>query len=171
MTVVFHDVHAVVDDAIRPCESDCAPVWQLLYTEDTMIMGSRAREINIILKQIETESDKYNRKLNHSKCVYIGVNGKAHIHFKGGKKIRKADTYEYLGRAITPNASRNTEISSRTSKALGTCKKLKIFCRKTNASIGWKIQVYNAIVISQLIYGLNTLNITPSIKKDLTLFT
>ena len=52
------------------------------------------------------------------------MNGKANIHFKDGKKIEKADKYEYLGGTITPNASRNAEISSHMSKALGTCKKL-----------------------------------------------
>jgi len=170
MTVIFHDVHAEVDDSIRAYKIDVAPIWELLYADDTMIMGNRAREINILLKQIEIESEKYNLKLNHDKCFYIGMNGKANIHFKDGKKIAKADKYEYLGGTITPNASRNAEISSRMSKALGTCKKLKLFWKKTNASIGWKIQVYNAIIISQLIYGLNTLNITPSIKDRLNAF-
>ena len=98
------------------------------------------------------------------------MNGKANIHFKDGKKIARADKVEYLGGTITPEASRNAEISSRMSKALGTCKTLKVFWRKTNAEIGWKVQVYNAIIISQLIYGLNTLNITPGIKDRLNAF-
>jgi len=135
-----------------------------------MVMGNRAREINIILKQIEIESEKYNLKLNHDKCFYIGMNGTANIHFKDGKKIEKADKMTYLGGTITPNASRNAEISSRMSKALATCQKLKIFWQKTDAPIAWKIQVYNAVIISQLVYGLNSLNITPSIKGRLNAF-
>ena len=135
-----------------------------------MIMGYRAREINIILRQIEIESEKYNLKLNKSKCYYVGMNGKANIHFKDGTKIEKADQVTYLGGTITATASREAEISSRMTKALATCQKLKIFWRKTNASIAWKIQVYNAVIISQLVYGLNTLNITPAIKARLDAF-
>ena len=130
MTVICHDIHAEVDDYIRAYKIDCAPVWELLYADDTIIIGNRAREINILLKQIEIESDKYNLKLNHDKCFYVGMNGKAHIDFKDGKKIAKADKSEHLGGTITPNASRNVEMSSRMSKALGTCTKLKLFLQK-----------------------------------------
>ncbi len=52
------------------------------------------------------------------------------------------------------------------SKALQTCNKLKLFWRKTNASTAWKIQIHNAIMGSQLVYGLNTLNITPAIRDQ-----
>ena len=75
-----------------------------------MVMGNRAREINIILKQIETESGKFNLKPNHSRCFYIGMNGKADIHFKDGTQITKADQVSYLGGPITPNASRTADI-------------------------------------------------------------
>jgi len=170
MTVIFHDVHTEVDHKIAPYTGDCVNTWELLYADDTMVMGSRAREINIILRQIAIESDKYNLKLNHDKCFYIGMNGRADIHFKDGKKVEKADKVEYLGGVITTEASRNAEISNRMSKALGTCKKLKLFWRQTNAHVGWKIQVYNAIIISQLIYGLNTINITPGIRDRLNAF-
>ena len=48
MTVIFHDVHAEVDNKIAPYTGDCVGAWELLYADDTMVMGSRAREINII---------------------------------------------------------------------------------------------------------------------------
>merc|ERR1712023_403397 len=98
------------------------------------------------------------------------MNGKADTHFKDGTRIKQVDQVTYLGGQITSNASRNIEINSRISKALATCKKLKTFWKKTNAKIGWKIQAYNAIIISQLIYGLNTLNVTPAIKNRLNAF-
>ena len=36
--------------------------------------------------------------------------------------------------------------------------------------VAWKLPVYNAIIISQLVYGLNSLNITPTIKSRLNAF-
>ena len=100
---------------------DCAKVWELLYADDTMAMASRARKINITPKQIKMESERYNIALNHSKRVCLGINGKANIHFKDDKEMAKADKVGYLGGIITPKAGRNAEISSRMSKALGTC--------------------------------------------------
>ena len=102
-------------------------------------MGKRAREINILLHQIEIESEYYNLKLNHSKCFYIGMNGSADIKFRDGTKIEKVDEVTYLGGQITSNASREREITNRMSKALATCRKLKTFWKKTNAKLGWKI--------------------------------
>ena len=98
------------------------------------------------------------------------MNGNADIKFRDGTKIEKVDEVIYLGGQITSNASREREIINRMSKALATCRKLKTFWKKTDAKLVWKIQVYNAIIISQLIYGLNTLNITPAMKSRLNAF-
>ena len=38
--------------------------------------------------------------------------------------------------------------------------KLKTFWKKTNATFKWKLQVYNAVIIAQLIYGLDTMHLT-----------
>ena len=97
------------------------------------------------------------------------MNGKTNIHFRHDKNA-KTDKYEYLGGTITSHASRNSENSSRMSKALGACTKLMLRWRKTNASIEWKVQVYHVMIICQLIHGLNTLNITPSLKDRLNAF-
>ena len=95
---------------------------------------------------------------------------KANIHFKDDNHVAKADTVKYLGGTITSTTSRNTEMSSRMSTTLGTSKQLQVFWRKTHEAIGWTVQVYNAIIISQLIYGINTLNTTPEIKDILNAF-
>ena len=56
------------------------------------------------------------------------------------------------------------------SKALVTCQRLKVFWSKTNVDMSWKVLVYNAIILAQLTYGLNTLNLTPGLKSRLNSF-
>ena len=58
---------------------------------------------------------------------YIGMNGKANIHFADGTPIAKADKVTHLGGTITGNSSRDAETTSRKTKALATCYKLKAF--------------------------------------------
>lgn len=56
MTVMFHDVHAEVDreiSTIARLEQPLLNNWELIYADDTMLIGKRAREINIILAAIE----------------------------------------------------------------------------------------------------------------------
>lgn len=170
MTVVFTDIHRRIDNKISPYIGDCFNYWELLYADDTMIMGNRARQINMDLREAEIESERYNLRLNKGKCFYIGMNGSANIHFKDGTKIANSKEVTYLGGQITENSDRNAEITSRMTKALTTCKKLKIFWKKTDASIAWKFRVYNARILAQLTYGLNTLNITTAIYNRLNAF-
>ena len=45
----------------------------LMYADDTMIIGKRAREINIILRQSEIESAKYNMKLKEEGKYFLFI--------------------------------------------------------------------------------------------------
>ena len=96
--------------------------FEILYADDTLIFGNRAREINILLHQLEEESAIYNLHLNKSKCVYLGMNGTANIHFKDGTKISRVEDTPYLGGILDCKGGRNREINSRISKAWGLVK-------------------------------------------------
>lgn len=97
MTVLFHDVHNEVDRKIVGHELDVFNMWELLYADDTLLVGTRAREINIMLDAIVRHSAYYNMRLNQSKCEYIAMNGKADIHFADGKKLTEVQKATYLG--------------------------------------------------------------------------
>ncbi len=40
--------------------------------------------------------------LNKGACFYVGMNGKANIHFRSGAPIEKADAVTYLGGENSP---------------------------------------------------------------------
>ena len=42
----------------------------ILYADETLLVTKNARTMNILIKEIEIESEKYNMKLNKSKCNY-----------------------------------------------------------------------------------------------------
>ena len=92
-----------------------------------MLVGNRARELNILLAEIETECAKCNLRLNYDKCNYIAMNGKAHIHFSDGKPMKQVDKAMYLGGEITTDAGRWSGLNNRMNIALRTCNKLKTF--------------------------------------------
>ncbi len=84
--------------------------------------------------------------------------------------MNKENEADYLGAKITKKNANKKEVEARTSKALSTCNKLKTFLKKTNCSKIWKLQVYNAVVISQLVYGLETMYLNDSLIKRLDAF-
>ena len=147
LSVIVHDIHEEVGHTIAG--NQCFPFcgWELVYANDTMLIGTRARELNILLKEIEHECATYNLKLNYKTCTHIAMNGKTHIHFSDGTKLEEVDSVVYLGGTITKDAGRLEEIQHRCAQALQTCCKLKFFWRKTNCSHKWKLQIYNAIML------------------------
>ena len=114
-----------------------------------MLIGKRAREIDIILAAIEKTSAKYNLKLNYDQCNYVGVNGKAHIHLSNGQPMKEISQATYLGGIISSDASRWNDLNNRITKALIICNRLKSFWSKANCSHKRKLQVYNAIIVAQ----------------------
>lgn len=75
-----------------------------------------------------------------------------------------------MARNIAGNGSREAEIQHRLSKALLTASRLKFFWKKTNASLKWKLLIYNAIIIAQVTYGLDVMHITETILRKLNAF-
>ena len=65
MTVIFMDIHTEIDHKILGKSIDiCRNLWELLYADDTMLIGTRARELNLLIRAIEEDSEKYNVRLN-----------------------------------------------------------------------------------------------------------
>jgi hypothetical protein len=54
--------------------------------------------------------------------------------------------------------------------ALRTCNKLKTFWYKTDCTHKWKLQVYNAVIIAQISYGMNTVQLTQAMLNRLDAF-
>ena len=149
MTVLFMDIHTELDNKIHGKSVEiCSNLWDLLYADGTMLIGTRARELNMLIRAIEEESEKYNLRLNYDKLNYLAMYGKADIKFKEGSKMQEAKEVTYLGGKLTKSASRHVEVLSRINQALQTCMKLKFFWSKTKCSIRWKLQIYNAIIIA-----------------------
>ena len=92
------------------------------------------------------------------------------MHFTDEQKLHEVDSAVYLGGTLTKNAGRTEQIHSIMFKALHTCSKFKLFWRKTDRKYKWKLQTYNAIIIAQLTYGLNTLQLTDVMLKRLDAF-
>ena len=62
------------------------------------------------------------------------------------------------------------EVEERISKALEVCKRLKTFLKKTRCRFAWKLQVNNAVIVSKLKYGHETMSLNESLIKRLDAF-
>ena len=135
-----------------------------------VLVGHRARELNVLLSALEKALVKYSLKLKYDKCNYIAMNGHAHTHPSDSRPMKQVDKATYLGSEISQDAGRWTELNNRMNIAWRTFNKLKTFWYKTDCSCKWKLQVYNAVIVAQITCGVNTVHLTPAMMKRLGAF-
>ena len=84
--------------------------------------------------------------------------------------VPHAEEITYLGGSLTSNISTANEVSNRISAAMATWKKLDVFWKQAQCSTGNKIGIFDAVVKSRLLYGLETLEIPKSQMSRLEAF-
>ena len=116
---------------------------------------------------MEEESEYYDLALNKGKCAHISFNHSANIRFKNGEEMKRTEEAVYLGANITKKVDPRLEIQRRISATMPTLKKLDILWNQTKCCNAWKIQVLNAVIVSKLIYGLETIEPTENAAQPL----
>jgi hypothetical protein len=170
MSVLFHDVHRELEGKLEGGFVDLIDLMQIIYADDTLLVGKRAKEFNLMLKAIEKHSKRYGMRLNKGKCVSLEMNTKVDVRFSDGTSLKKVTEAVYVGAKLTKKHFTRTEVENRLSKALETVRKLRDFFKKSQCSNSWKIMIYNAVVVSKLVYGLESLELVDSLKTRLDAF-
>ena len=87
------------------------------------------------------------------------------INLKDNTPLEAVEKAMYLGVNITNKADTITEVNNIIVSTRETLTALNAFWHKTNCPMKWKLLVYNAIIISKLTYGLETLQINDNVEK------
>ena len=109
-------------------------------------------------------------RLNKGKCNVISMNGNYNVRFSDGKLLEKVEDAVYLGGKLTKDAKSHTEIISRIAATMPVLRSSDLFWKQTTCTEKWKINVYNAVVTSKLVYGLETLQFTDTTLNNMNTF-
>ena len=60
MSILFHDVYAEIGHKLHTGKFDLIEFFELVYADDTMLIGKRGQELNILLHCIEKHSQVRN---------------------------------------------------------------------------------------------------------------
>ena len=100
-------------------------------------------------------------KLNFDKCINLTMNRRtSSIKFKDGSTVPRKNRAVYLGSILKDTTDNAAEVSNRIAMAIKTAKQLKIFWGKAKTTTEWKLQVFNAVIQSKVVYGLETMQLT-----------
>ena len=159
MSVLFFDIHCEVDQDIIHSRLDRINFSEILYADDTLLVTKDTNGMNRLLHAIEKESSYYGLKLNQDKCCVLSLNGNSRVRFLDGSLVPHADEITYLGGTLTSHVSVASEITNRISATMATWKSMDIFWKHAQCTVKNKLQVFNSVIKSKLLYGLETLEI------------
>jgi hypothetical protein len=170
MFVMFEDVKTKYNDPHNRRTFEGININELLYADDTLIIAKNARNARKYLHIIEDESTYLHLALNHGKCNYISYHNQGTINFKDGTPMTKTEQATYLGATISKHSNAETEVRKRITATMPILKKLDTFWCKAECNQKWKLLVFNAVIVSKLLYGLETIEPNNSVNNLIDIF-
>ena len=166
MDALFSDIKVELCTKRQQEPIDGVHFAEILYADDTLIFGANTHCINVLLHAIERYSEYYGLKLNYGKCINITANQRiSSVSFSRtgpaeGQLVPRKRAAVYLGSLLTDSFDNKAEIFNRLGDCIATANRMKLFWLKANTTVKWKIQIFNAIVRSKLLYGLECIQLT-----------
>ena len=109
-------------------------------------------------------------KLNYDKCIHLRMNDIHTITYRNGQEMPRKTEATYLGGKIFADGSYKKEIRHRITNTWVTVRKLDLLWKKAPVSLKWKLRVFDTVIISKLLYGLEAIPFTEQSCKQLDAF-
>lgn len=132
-------------------------IRELLYADDAALCAASPEQLQNLIDCFSDSCDKFGLTVSLKKTVTMCQAPEAHCFVIHNHSLENVDNFCYLGSTMTRNASLEVELSTRLGKAASTFGRLtKRVWRNKHLSIRTKVRVYEACVLSVLLYGAET---------------
>ena len=140
---------------------------EVLFADDTALISASTRGAHALLHAIETHAEYHGLRLNKQKCAAFAMNRNNRLRFLDGTPIDNVEEVKYLGCHLNSRSDYKRELQQRIRHCTWTMKTLAEVWKGHRCSTQWKLRVYEAVVLSRLLYGLETVTLTNSLGKCL----
>ena len=143
----------------------------LEYADDTILFSETSDQLREALSVFDEESKKLGLKISwaKTKLMYIGIGPGPPSFLFDGTPVHFVPTFKYLGSTVSNTGDLKPEVDRRRAMAASVMQSLwRPLWRHRHISRETKLRVYNASVISVLLYGSETwpLNNTLAARLD-----
>ena len=168
MTVIFRDVHDNLN--LDRGMLDGLSFTELLYADDTALITNNVNAMNRLLAKVEKCAKYHGLSFNKTKCVSINFHCQEKTKYADKTKVPTADETMYLGANINKTVNSRKEMNTRISQCVVIGKKLQMFWDNPNCPSKFKLHVYDAVIRSKLVYGLNSTELSVGAISHLNAF-
>ena len=129
-----------------------------------------------ICMYVQKEGGKYGLLLNLNKCELIRIarnndlNETDKVTFINNEKVKEVTSAKYLGCWLNDKGDPAREVKQRITICMTILKRLDIYWLHANPSAKHKLLVYDAIIRSKLLYGLESTAMNSTVKHSLDIF-
>ena len=159
MTVLFHDLNRGDHLNIIMNIPDNCNFNEVLFAYDTVIVSKDTRTINKYIKELEEAASLFGLKINRGMCLAICMNCNPTRKFRDEAAITKQHEATDLGAKLTKNKYVNRKINEIIRSFMAAWKNLDEYWIHGNTRIKDTIIVFNAIIRSKLMYGLESVQL------------
>ena len=155
MTVLMHDAHSSLS-ANAKMEVDRGSLGDVLYADDTLLIGTQCVCVEELARAIERAGSQYGMSLHWGKTQALSVCTSQRLTGSDGKPIEDRGALVYLGGLISSDGRVDSELSRRIGLATAEFRNLRRLWNHSNLSRRQKVDFFHAYVVSKLKYGLAT---------------
>ena len=158
MTILMRDAYSLRGPLARQANRDDL-LYDILYADDTLILGTSACYIEELAKAVETVGSNYGLTLHWGKIQALTFGTDTCLRRPDGTEIEENGKLAYLGGLISGDGRSDSELSRRLGLATADFQALQKVWSHSGISQRDKICYFNALVVSKLMYGLSTLSL------------
>ena len=155
MTVLIRDAKNSLSNDQRFQNHTGCLVSEILYADDTLLIDTQPGNLEIFMHAVQHAGAEYGLAFNWSKLEVLAVRCEADIPQPGGGHIRQKDSIIYLGSLLCSDGRIDSELSRRLGVATSDFRALAKVWRHSSITRARKVELFNACVVSKLLYALH----------------
>jgi len=133
-------------------------IWILMYADDIALFSDNAESLEVAAQEVHQKMKQWGMPLGVKKCKVLVVSKSDDVPqpviVLDGEQLEVVKKFEYLGSMFTHDNNLDTEISHRISRAAMAFASLRgTLWGDRRISLHTKVRIFNAVVMSSLLYG------------------
>ena len=155
LSVLFADVDQEVRQHRNATQmSICSDIT---YADDTALVSDDLSLLQLTLNCLINKAALYGLEPNWDKTLHLQIRHNEAILMPSGDAVKPVDSATYLGSLLSADGWTKSSVARRTGEARSVLDKLQTVWRHANITRKRKLDLFNACVVSKLLYSLETL--------------
>ena len=143
---------------------------EVIHADDTLLRNNTGASVELSLKAVQRPGANFALSLHSDNFQLLNVHCKDTFRRADGTTIAKSDGILYLGSLSNADGCNEKELTRRFGEPHAEFRALARVRKHSNLTRAKKLQVFNAIVISKMIYALATSCLNVAGKRRLNCF-